>query len=89
MGTFDLQDVGLQSIGLVRDVWHSTTMADVVTSYSAAKSAHGTLLLELSDTLPADTYPADVCGKSQEVQIIFPNVYGTADTAQRIAMPTF
>lgn len=78
-GTFNLPDAGLQSAAMVKDVWNKRTMTDVVTSYSAAISAHGTLLLELSKTMPAGTYSADVDDKSQEGQTIFENVYGLTD----------
>lgn len=79
-GTFNLPDAGLQSAGLVRDLWNSKTASDVVTSYFETIPAHGTLLLEFSDTVPAGTYTTDVCGKTQEGGVVFENVYGLTDS---------
>jgi alpha-galactosidase len=54
--TLDLPDLGLQSAGLVRDAWTNDMTKNVVTSYTAKVAAHGTMLLELSDTMPAGVY---------------------------------
>ena len=55
--TLDLPDVGIQTAGIVRDVWNEFTTTSVVTSYTGAVQAHGTLLLELSDTTATGQYP--------------------------------
>ncbi|KAI5268705.1 putative alpha-galactosidase D [Aureobasidium subglaciale] len=57
--TFDLPDAGQQSAGWVRDAWTNTTRENVITSYKASVEAHGTLRLELGDTVPAGTYQID------------------------------
>ena len=54
--TLNLPDVGLQSAGVVRDVWNNLTVKNVQTSYKSSIPAHGTLLLELSDVTPAGYY---------------------------------
>lgn len=80
MGTLDLPDAGLQSAGRVKDVWNDNVESGVVTSYSATIAAHGTLLLKLSDTIPAGTYRAELCGRTNGDQAIFGNVYGITDS---------
>jgi alpha-galactosidase len=57
--TFDLPDIGLQSAGWVRDAWTNETRKNVMTSYKASIEAHGTLLLELGETVPAGIYQFD------------------------------
>jgi alpha-galactosidase len=54
--TLDLPDVGLQTARIVRDVWNEFTTTSVVTSYTGTVQAHGTLLLELSDTTASGQY---------------------------------
>jgi alpha-galactosidase len=54
--TLDLPDVGFQSAGTVKDIWNGVTTSNVVTSYTGAVAAHGTLLLELSGTSAAGHY---------------------------------
>jgi alpha-galactosidase len=56
---FDLPDVGLQSAGWVRDAWTNETRKNVMTNYKASIEAHGTLLLELGETVPAGVYQFD------------------------------
>ncbi|KAB8296428.1 hypothetical protein EYC80_009172 [Monilinia laxa] len=56
--TLDLPDVGLQKASSLKNIWASTTTANVLTSYSAAVGAHGTILLELGGTTVAGTYAA-------------------------------
>ena len=56
--TLNLPDVGLQSAGTLVDVWNNVTVADIKTSYSANVPAHGTLLVELGNTMPAGNYPS-------------------------------
>jgi alpha-galactosidase len=60
--TLDLPDAGLQFAGLVRDIWQNKTTQNVRTSYTANVAAHGTMLLELSDTTPAGTYDVSSFG---------------------------
>ena len=80
--TLHLPDVGLQSAGTFKSVWEKKTTDKVVTSYSATVAAHGTLLLELSDTSPEGTYTAERCGRSHENIVTFKNVYGVTDSAR-------
>ncbi len=56
----DLPDVGLQFAGGLRDVWAGESVEDVKTKYTAVVAAHGTLLVELSETLPAGEYSSDI-----------------------------
>jgi alpha-galactosidase len=60
--TFDLPDAGLQSAGLVKDIWQNKTTSNVRTSYTARVTAHGTMLLELSHTMLAGSYGIDSYG---------------------------
>jgi alpha-galactosidase len=53
---FNLPDAGLQFAGNVKDIWQNKTKLNVRTSYRANVAAHGTMLLELTDTIPANTY---------------------------------
>lgn len=59
--TFDLPDVGLQSAGWVKDAWTNETRKNVITSYKTSIEVHGTLLLELGDTVPVGVYHLDGC----------------------------
>ena len=79
-GNFDLPDARLQTAGTVKDVWNNKTSSNIVTSYSAEISAHGTLLLELDDTTPVGLYNADRCGHAGGGSITFENVYGITDS---------
>lgn len=79
-GVFNLPDAGLQSAGMVKDIWNKKTMTNIVTSYSASIPAHGTLMLELSDTKPAGTYVTDVCGTTEAGHAVFDNVYALTDS---------
>jgi alpha-galactosidase len=54
--TLDLPDVGFQTAGTVKDIWNSVTSTGVTTSYTNVVQAHGTLLLELSETIAAGQY---------------------------------
>jgi len=58
--TLDLPDVGLQFAGLVRDVWAGKVLEGVRTSYTSTVAAHGVMLLELSNTMKAGFYSADL-----------------------------
>ncbi|GAB7341081.1 hypothetical protein MBLNU457_7396t3 [Dothideomycetes sp. NU457] len=79
--TLDLSDVGLQSAGYIKDVWNNATTYDVQTSYVGSIPAHGTLLLELGDTMPSGYYAADQCGKRQGLSTTFTNVYGVTSSS--------
>jgi alpha-galactosidase len=54
--TLDLPDVGLQSAGVVKDIWNNLSAKKILTSYSALVPPHGTLLLELQGTISAGFY---------------------------------
>jgi alpha-galactosidase len=54
--TLDLPDIGLQSAGIVKDIWNNVSSNNVLTSYSAMVGPHGTLLLELQGTTAAGLY---------------------------------
>lgn len=58
--TLDLPDVGLQFAGGLRNIWAGESVEDVKTKYTAVVAAHGTMLVELSETLPAGEYSADI-----------------------------
>lgn len=58
--TLDLPDVGVQFAGLVRDVWTGKVLEGVRTSYTSTVAAHGVMLLELSNTMKAGFYSADL-----------------------------
>ena len=60
--TLDLPDAGLQFAGFVKDIWRNQTTSNVQTAYTANVAAHGTMLLEISDTTPAGTYVIDPFG---------------------------
>ncbi|KAF1353391.1 glycoside hydrolase superfamily [Delphinella strobiligena] len=62
--TLDLPHVGLQSAGSVKDIWNNIIVENVQTSYSKTIPPHGTLLLVLSDTLPAGYYPISASDKT-------------------------
>ena len=57
-GTLSLPDIGLQSAGVLFDVWNNISTTNVKTSYSATIPEHGTLLVELGETTPVGIYPA-------------------------------
>lgn len=54
--TLALPDVGFQTAESVKDIWNNITAENVVTSYTGAVEAHGTLLLELAGTTTAGQY---------------------------------
>ena len=79
-GVLNLPNARLQSAGWVKDVWNDKTVSNVVTSYMADIAAHGTLPLELANTLSAGTYRADRCSRIQDGGIIFDSVYGITES---------
>lgn len=54
--TLNLPDIGLQKAASVKNIWNAVTSTNVLTSYTAAVAAHGTMLLELSGTTAAGHY---------------------------------
>ena len=54
----DLPDVGLQTAATLKNIWDGSAAENVLTSYTAAVAAHGTMLLELGGTTPAGDYSA-------------------------------
>ena len=67
--TLDLPDVGLQTAASVNDVWNGLAASNVITSYTGAVAAHGTLLLELGDTTAAGQYSISDAVTSRQVVI--------------------
>lgn len=58
--TLDLPVVGVQFAGMVKDVWAGKVVENVRTGYTSTVSAHGVMLLELSNTIQAGVYSADI-----------------------------
>lgn len=54
--TLNLPDVGFQTASSLKDIWNSATATNVLTSYTGAVAAHGTLLLELNGTTASGQY---------------------------------
>lgn len=63
--TLNLPDVGIQSAGTLKNIWAGKTVSNVKSSYTATISAHGVMLVELSDTTPASTYSTAKFGTSK------------------------
>ncbi|RHZ44082.1 alpha-galactosidase D [Aspergillus thermomutatus] len=88
--TLDLPDVGLQYAGVVRNIWGKTVVRDVRTSYSATVAGHGTMLLELQDTVPSGSYPARIFGKSTGSQTTtFESIYAATTSTNYTLTITF
>lgn len=62
--TLDLADVGVQFAGTLKDIWAGKIVSNVKSSYTATVAAHGVMLVELSDTTAAGTYPTAKFGTS-------------------------
>ncbi|KAL4918720.1 glycoside hydrolase superfamily [Aspergillus aurantiobrunneus] len=73
--TLDLPDVGVQLAGVLRDVWGGRRVEGVKTGYTAVVEAHGTMLVELGETVPAGVYPGDVFGERKRDVVTFSSVY--------------
>ncbi|KAL4906733.1 hypothetical protein BDW74DRAFT_177042 [Aspergillus multicolor] len=73
--TLDLPDVGLQFAGGLRDIWADESAEDVKTKYTAVVAAHGTMLAELSETLPAGEYSSDIFAAKNVGATTFGAVY--------------
>ena len=56
----DFPDFGIQGAGSLYDVWNNVSITNAKTSYSSTIPAHGTTLVELSNTVIAGTYPASL-----------------------------
>lgn len=54
--TLDLPDVGVQKAGTLKDIWNAKSSTNVLTSYTAAVAAHGTILVELGTLTLAGNY---------------------------------
>lgn len=66
--TLDLPDVGLQTVGYLKNIWNGTTASNIRTSYTSHVGAHGTILLELSNTTETGKYENPRKTGSQYVQ---------------------
>ncbi|TVY23780.1 putative alpha-galactosidase D [Lachnellula hyalina] len=57
--TLNLTDVGVQTVGSLKDIWNGVTASNVATAYTGHVEAHGTILLELSSftAAPAASTP--------------------------------
>lgn len=62
--TIDLPDIGIQYAGTIKDIWNNITVQDVRTSYTAEVQGHGTMLLELQNTIPSGQYSLSNFGAS-------------------------
>ncbi|KAL4932379.1 glycoside hydrolase superfamily [Aspergillus undulatus] len=74
--TLDLPDVGLQFAGGLRNIWAGESVENVKTSYTARVEAHGTILVELSETVPAGSYPGDIFASTDGDTTTFSAIYG-------------
>ncbi|MCJ1334064.1 hypothetical protein MMC10_010771 [Thelotrema lepadinum] len=81
-GTLSLPDIGLQSAGVLFDVWNNISTTNVKTSYSATIPEHGTLLVELGETTPVGIYPAAMFAEVSGQGTTFSNVYGLTASTQ-------
>ncbi|RAH51250.1 putative alpha-galactosidase D [Aspergillus brunneoviolaceus CBS 621.78] len=73
--TLDLPDIGLQYAGSVKNIWEGSVAEGVRTSYTATVAAHGTMLLELGETIADGVYPGDVFGKTSGTTTTFSPIY--------------
>ncbi|KAF7590236.1 hypothetical protein BBP40_003120 [Aspergillus hancockii] len=73
--------------GTVRNIWDGTTASDVGTSYTARVAGHGTVLLELADTVLSGVYPSEVFASSTGSSTVFKSIYGlTTSSAYSITI---
>ncbi|KAL5340934.1 alpha-galactosidase D [Aspergillus crustosus] len=77
----DLPDVGVQFAGGLRDIWQGKSAEGVKTVYRGRVEAHGTLLVELSDVLPAGVYPADIFAVVDDDATTFSDVYAVTSSS--------
>ncbi|KAK1140988.1 hypothetical protein N8T08_009734 [Aspergillus melleus] len=73
--TLNLPDVGLQSAGILKNIWEGSTARDVKTSYTARVEAHGTILVELQDTVASGRYPTNKFASPNGQSTTFKSVY--------------
>lgn len=55
--TLNLPDIGLQFARSLKNIWDGSAAHNVKTTYTARVEAHGTILVELQDTIPSGQYP--------------------------------
>ncbi|KAF9882865.1 hypothetical protein FE257_004951 [Aspergillus nanangensis] len=79
--TLDLPDVGLQSAGVLRDVWGEAMERGVRTSYTARVEGHGTMLVELDETTPAGEYSTALFGRKNGQGTSFQSIYALTTSA--------
>ncbi|KAL4889908.1 putative alpha-galactosidase D [Aspergillus ambiguus] len=73
--TLDLPDIELQYAGLVKNIWRGSQSRDVKTSYTATVNGHGTMLLELQDTISSEIYPRSIFGTTNSGGTVFQSIY--------------
>ena len=56
--TLNLPDIELQHATNVKNIWAGSSASNAKTTFSAEVDSHGTILVELSGTTLAGTYPA-------------------------------
>ncbi|CAG7934823.1 unnamed protein product [Penicillium nalgiovense] len=82
--TLNLPDIGLQSAGIVKDIWNKKTLSNVKTTYTASVGAHGVMLLELQDTTTAGVYASEdfatVSGNKTTFHSLYANTTSTNHT---------
>ncbi|KAL2832510.1 alpha-galactosidase D [Aspergillus cavernicola] len=76
----DLPDVGVQYAGGLRNIWRNESEVGVRTSYTARVAAHGTMLVELADTLPAGVYPTGIFGSTHGDSTTFSSIYAVTSS---------
>ncbi|KAL4867655.1 alpha-galactosidase D [Aspergillus spectabilis] len=85
----DLPDVGVQFAGGLRDIWQGESVEGVRTVYRGRVEAHGTMLLELRDVLPAGVYPGDVFASVEGDTTTFSDVYAVTSSGDFTVNITF
>lgn len=86
--TLNLPDIGLQKAASVKNIWNAVTSTNVLTSYTAAVAAHGTMLLELSGTTAAGHYVvADAV--TSGTTTTFSHIYGATTSNAYTCIITF
>ncbi|KAL4874905.1 hypothetical protein BJY04DRAFT_224599, partial [Aspergillus karnatakaensis] len=77
----DLPDVGVQAAGGLRDIWAEKSVKGVKTKYQAWVEAHGVLLVELRNVVPAGVYPGDLFAEADGDVITFSDVYAVTSSS--------
>ncbi|TVY50818.1 putative alpha-galactosidase D [Lachnellula cervina] len=78
--TLNLTDVGVQTVGSLKDIWNGVTASNVETAYTAPVEAHGTILLELSNFTEAAAAPTPTFYSSASFTLIGDAVRTTCST---------